>query len=542
MKKQVLMFFIAMLAIGQNAFAYMFSSVAPSGQTLYYNIIDNHAEVVRPGTSSSYNNYVAGNLIIPDSVTYNSTTYPVIAISSIPYGYDGQCGAFMGCSSLLSVTIPATITSIGYGSFSGCYGLAATNYTGTIAQWCNIDFGYWGQNSPTIYSHSLKINGSMVTNLVIPEGVTEIKHGAFDGCSALTSITIPSTVTVIGRFAFRDCSGVNNIVIPEGVTIINAATFCGCSGLESITLPSTITFIDSAAFRYCSSLTEIVSMASLAPAMAYSYNPNEPYYNLFYNVPSTTIVRIPCGSISSYSTQWTYFSNLIEIGSYTINAISSDLAMGQVNVITAPTCQNPSALVYSIASPGYHFVGWSDANIDNPRVLSLTSDTSIVGYFFADDTPIIDTVIVHDTTYITLTDTLMVTQYDTITYTIFDTIGIYIYDTLTLTDTLWLTEYLHDTIYLPQYLHDTVFIHDTIYITLDGTGDVDELNSKVYSSQGQIVVEGANGNTVVLYDGSGRVLAIKQDNYTSLRFAAPVSGTYMIKIGAYPARKVVVIR
>ena len=84
--------------------------------------------------------------------------------------------------------------------------------------------------------------------------------------------------------------------------------------------------------------------------------------------------------------------------------------------------------------------------------------------------------------------------------------------------------------------------HDTIHII---TGDIDgpeALNVKVYPSNGQIVVEGAEGNTVTLYDVNGRMLATKRDNYTLLRFDVPASGTYMIKIGNYPARNVVVIR
>lgn len=135
---------------------------------------------------------------------------------------------------------------------------------------------------------------------------------------------------------------------------------------------------------------------------------------------------------------------------------------------------------------------------------------------------------VHDTTYITQIDTVIMTQYDTITNTIFDT--------LTVTDTLWLTQ--TDTL----WMHDTIIIHDTIYIPQEGIDGVDALNAKVYSSQGQIVVEGADGNTVWLYDINGRVLATKQDDYTPLRFDAPVSGTYIIKIGLFPARKVVAIR
>lgn len=135
---------------------------------------------------------------------------------------------------------------------------------------------------------------------------------------------------------------------------------------------------------------------------------------------------------------------------------------------------------------------------------------------------------VHDTTYITLTDT--------VTNTVYDTVDNFIYDTTIVVDTLWLTEY--DTL----WLHDTIIVHDTVYITEEGIDGVEALNAKVYSSQGQVVVEGAEGNQVTLYDVTVRVLATRQDNYTPLRFNAPASGTYLIKIGNYPARRVVVVR
>ena len=109
-------------------------------------------------------------------------------------------------------------------------------------------------------------------------------------------------------------------------------------------------------------------------------------------------------------------------------------------------------------------------------------------------------------------------------------------DTITLVDTLWLTQY--DTV----WLHDTITIHDTIYITDEGIDGVDALNAKVYSSDGQIVVEGADGYVVTLFDINGRMLATKQDYGTEIRFDVSTSGTYMIKIGSHPARKVVVIR
>lgn len=305
----------------------------------------------------------------------------------------------------------------------------------------------------------------------------------------------------------------------------------------------------------------------------------------------------------SYYSRWPYFSGFTEGASFSFSAQSANGLTGTVVTLTAPTCHSPQAVCNAIANTGYQFDYWSDGNTENPRVITLTSDSSIIAYFSASiptyihdttvvhdttyvnvpyavhDTTIVhdttlvpyavhDTTIVHDTTYITWTDTVTNTIHDTVNYFVYDTIintvydtvnntiydtidhyyydttivhdttvvDNYIYDTTIVTDTLWLT--VHDTL----YINDTVYIHDTVYITEEGIGDVEAMNAKVYSSYGQIVVEGAEGNSVTLYDVTGRVLATRRDEGTPLRFDTPASGTYMIKIGAYPARRVVVIR
>ena len=141
--------------------------------------------------------------------------------------------------------------------------------------------------------------------------------------------------------------------------------------------------------------------------------------------------------------------------------------------------------------------------------------------------PVHDTTIVHDTTYVDVPYPV----HDTTIVTMTDTISIHDTTTVFQTDTLW----LHDTV----YLHDTIYIHDTIVVGMD---EVDAINAKIYTSRGQIVVDGTEGNTVWLYDINGRVLATKQDEYTPLHFDVPTSGTYLVKIGNHSARKVVVIR
>ena len=275
---------------------------------------------------------------------------------------------------------------------------------------------------------------------------------------------------------------------------------------------------------------------------------------------------------------------IFAINQYTVNAITNDLEMGNV---TGSGIRNHGSTITltATANSRYHFDHWSDNVTDNPRPLTVTRDTTVTAYFVA--LPV-DTLYIHDTTIITDTvifryymyDTTIVNnyQYDTSIYNhfqydttlVFDTIIIniynfdtsiyntYQYDTIIVNnyyfDTVFVTNYYHDTIivnnyifdtiYLNRYIFDTIYIHDTVFVPSgqDGIDEVDAINAKIYQRDGQIVVEGAENNTVWLYDVNGRVLAIKRDEYAPLHFDVPVSGTYMIKIGNHPARRVVVIR
>ncbi len=166
---------------------------------------------------------------------------------------------------------------------------------------------------------------------------------------------------------------------------------------------------------------------------------------------------------------------------------------------------------------------------DTTIVNNFIHDTTIVNNYIH-DTTIVNNYI-HDTTIVNnyIHDTTIVNNYihDT---TIVDN---WIFDTTIVVDTLWLTQY--DTI----WLHDTVYIHDTITV---GINNVDVLDAKVYVSNHQIVVDGADGNAVTLFDLNGRMLATRQDYYDKLCFDVPASGGYLIRIGNHPARKVVVIK
>ena len=103
----------------------------------------------------------------------------------------------------------------------------------------------------------IKCDKNVKGHLVIPAGVTQIRNGAFSGCSGLTSITIPDSVTSIGDYVFRDCSSLTSVTIGNGVKSIGSSAFSDCSGLTSITIPDSVMSIGGSAFNGCSSLESI---------------------------------------------------------------------------------------------------------------------------------------------------------------------------------------------------------------------------------------------------------------------------------------------
>ncbi|MCM1534066.1 MAG: leucine-rich repeat domain-containing protein, partial [Corallococcus sp.] len=157
-------------------------------------------------------------VVIPDSVT---------EVGSYAFNY---------CSSLTSVTIPDRVQSIGGNAFSDCSNLTKVNYTGTIADWCNISFGDDDAN-PLSYAHNLYINDELVTELNIPDTVTEIKDYAFYCCTSITSAIIPDSIMSIGNDAFYYCSSLTSITIPNSVQSIAEGAFYGCGSLVSMTVP-----------------------------------------------------------------------------------------------------------------------------------------------------------------------------------------------------------------------------------------------------------------------------------------------------------------
>ena len=140
--------------------------------------------------------------------------------------------AFRDCTSLTSITIPDSVTSIGYGAFYNCTRLTEVHIS-DISAWCQIDFRSSDTN-PLYHAKKLYLNGELVTDLVIPDGITKIGSNAFAGCTSLTSITSPDGVTCIGERAFSYCRNLDCLILPKGMDTIEKNAFYGCSILKEV--------------------------------------------------------------------------------------------------------------------------------------------------------------------------------------------------------------------------------------------------------------------------------------------------------------------
>ena len=169
--------------------------------------------------------------------------------------------AFKESAGMTEITIPSTVTSIGIDSFSSCTYLNSVYYTGTISDWCNISFGSLNANpmARANYFYMLDNNQNWyeVTELVIPNDVTEIKDYQFQGFDRVSNVILPNNVTSIGAFAFYNCINIISIDMSNTVHTIGQNAFNRCIKLEEVNIPTNVTKIEDYAFSSCDSLKEI---------------------------------------------------------------------------------------------------------------------------------------------------------------------------------------------------------------------------------------------------------------------------------------------
>lgn len=91
---------------------------------------------------------------------------------------------------LTRITIPSAVSALGKNSFSDCYVLENVEFTGSVL---------------TVLPEYVFSNCSALTEITIPQGITEIREGAFYQ-SGLQTVVLPKTLRLIGEFAFAGCT------------------------------------------------------------------------------------------------------------------------------------------------------------------------------------------------------------------------------------------------------------------------------------------------------------------------------------------------
>lgn len=159
--------------------------------------------------------------------------------------------AFLGCTSLKNVTVGSGVNRVGQHSFEGCEAITYINIV-DIGKWCGIKFDQFDSNPLDVAKEkNLYSNGTLITDLVIPDGTVAVGDYAFRGCTSITSVTIPQSVTSIGTSAFDSCGYLTSVTILDSAVSIGPKAFDSCGRLTNVSLGNNVTSLGYDAFFAC---------------------------------------------------------------------------------------------------------------------------------------------------------------------------------------------------------------------------------------------------------------------------------------------------
>ena len=412
---------------------YDFSAECSTGQTLYFKIIDterNFVSIVSP-KNDSWNGVTrpTGNIVIPETIEYDGTTYTVTEIGRY---------AFEGCSGLTgALTIPSTVKTIRYNAFLQCSGFTGPytipNNVTTIESWAFAHCtGIGGQlvlpDSLTVINDYAFYWNTSITSISIPNSVTSIgSHAFYYGRDLRGSLVIPNSVTYIGEEAFHECGYDGQLVLSDSLQCIDFAAFANCQFVGSLNIPNSVKSIKNNVFSNCNNFTgsldipdsveEIGEHAFCCRGLSGTitignsvtriglwafdgnfsqvlFKPTTPpsiasLGGMFY-CDTTPQILVPCGYEAAYraAPYWeTHYGEKLSEGIvYTINVSPADEIEGEATVFKMPAGCNEDAIIQATPSPGYVFLNWTEdgeeVSTENPYTFTLERDRHLVANFY----------------------------------------------------------------------------------------------------------------------------------------------------------------
>ena len=250
------------------------------------------------------------SLTIPDSINVLGTDYPVTIIDT---------NAFLGSTTITSLTIGANVTTIGLGAFRFIDGL---------------------------------------TSLTIPNNVTTIGVSAFDQDHNVTSLTLGTGLTLIDTSAFSGLSGLTSLTIPDGVTTIGNGAFIGCTHLSTLVLGSGVTQIGVSAFA-TSPLATVRFTSTNGPTIGQAA----------FNTDSTALYR-PAGGTNWPASSFNHPIVATTGPSFTAQPESASVPRGGASTLSVAVDENGGPVTFQWKRNGTDVPGATGAS------LNLTSVTS----------------------------------------------------------------------------------------------------------------------------------------------------------------------
>lgn len=264
--------------------------------------------------------------------------------------------AFKESTTVVSVSIPATITSIGASVFESCSELVTATFADGIIL----------TDIPSRCFYYCSKLGS----IAIPSSVTTVGTSAFYHCDGITSLTIPSTVRTIADYGFDNCRGLTSLTIEPGVTSLGGWSFRSCKLLTEFIIPSTVTTIGTYAFSYCSALEEVTIPSSVTSIGNYIFNECSALREL--NINCRNIPSSLCESKKNLTTV-VIGSNVRTIGEYAFSYCEA------LNSITF----EPGGMLTTIGASAFRYC-YELAEITIPNTV-----TSMGGGIFRGDTKLV---------------------------------------------------------------------------------------------------------------------------------------------------------
>ena len=309
---------------------------------------------------------------VPASVSYNGTDYPVTSIAA---------DALKNHTALTEITIPASITSIGAGAFSGCTGVTLVNFLGTTPPtWAD---GTEGQ----------QFNCPAGTNIVVPSAAKQAYKSQYTAWADVIYSGAAPTVETFDNFTYKLVPDVENgtytaivtgtsltsgeMTIPATVTgadghtytivEIGSNAFSGKNGLTAVTIPAGVTAIGAGAFNGCTGVG-VVNFLGAVPTWADGTQGKQ------FNRPAGTDILVPSQYLSDYKTAYTAWADVIYTG--TIPAVRS---------LTASNVTKSSAKLTWKGLKGHNAWQVAITTDENASTASLTPvDVTTPNYTFTD--------------------------------------------------------------------------------------------------------------------------------------------------------------